>query len=131
MKQMGYLFVDHRASPGLTAEEARAVGFDPSMAGSKVIEADTMTCSHCKAVVVKNPLRQRERGFCLYCSHYICDCCAIAMDEPDYKHAPFVAKIELAYAQAAVDKEPPPVPASTTLAQWETWSRTQGLKRYG
>ena len=105
MKQMGYLFVDHRASPGFTAEEAHILGYGSSMAGPKVIEVDTMTCSHCKGVVVPNPLRQRERGLCKHCMHYVCDGCAYLMTLPDYVHAPFEAKVEEAYAIAGKEKE--------------------------
>ena len=100
MRQQGYLFIDHRASPGLTADEMRMAGYDPSMAGSNVIEADTMTCAHCKNVVVPNPARVRERGFCKRCMHYVCDFCAIEMDGPDYVHKPFAAKVDEAYAAA-------------------------------
>lgn len=90
MKQMGYLMVDHRASPGLPEDVARASGYDPKLAGEgKLFEADTMTCSHCKVSVIKNPLRTRDRGHCFSCNHYICDICAIAARQPDYVHTPF------------------------------------------
>lgn len=86
----GYLMIDHRASPGLTEEAARQSGLDPRYCGEgKLLEAATLTCSHCRIAVVKNPLRTRERPFCRKCMHYICDFCAAAMDQPDYQHAPF------------------------------------------
>ncbi len=90
-KQMGYLMVDHRASPGLPEDIARQAGYDPKWCREgKVYEADTMTCSHCKCSVVKNPFRVRERIFCVKCSgHYICDMCAFKASMPDYIHAPF------------------------------------------
>jgi hypothetical protein len=90
-RQMGYLVVDHRFSPGLPEDVARASGYDPKMCGEgKVFEADTLTCSHCKCVVVKNPLRSRDRHSCLKCgNHYICDPCAFKATLPDYSHTPF------------------------------------------
>ena len=92
MKQReGYLMVDHRASPGLPEEVARVSGYDPRHAGEgKVFEAASLTCSHCKCAVVKNPLRQRERHTCAKCGyHYICDGCALEASKPDYSHLPY------------------------------------------
>lgn len=89
--QEGYLMIDHRASPGIPEDVARSIGLDPKLAGEgKLLEAATMTCSHCKAAVVKNPFRVRERASCPKCGyHYICDFCAEAMTAADYMHAPF------------------------------------------
>lgn len=55
--QEGYLLVDNRAS------------------GQGMVESPTITCSHCQRVVVLNPLRTRERGYCPKCDSYICDEC--------------------------------------------------------
>lgn len=98
----GYLMIDHRASPGLPEEIARGTGLDPKYCGEgKLFEAATLTCSHCKAVVVKNPLRVRERAKCFKCGwHYVCDCCAAEMLEPDYDHLPFEALIDIEQAVA-------------------------------
>jgi hypothetical protein len=69
---------------------ARAAGYDPKLAGEgKVFEADTLTCSHCKASQIKNPLRTRPREHCFKCNHYICDACAFLASMPDYNHTPF------------------------------------------
>jgi hypothetical protein len=90
MKREGYLMIDHRASPGLTEDIAHRLGLDPTQTKEgKLLEAATLTCSHCKNVVMKNPLRTRERAFCRKCMHYICDFCVMAADKPDYNHAPF------------------------------------------
>lgn len=91
MKQQGYLLVDHQASPGLPEDVARLSGYDPKFCGEgKRFEADTLTCSHCKCAVVKNPLRQRERVHCFKCNHYVCDLCAFkAYHNPDFDHTPF------------------------------------------
>lgn len=89
--------IDHRASPGLPEEVAHTTGLDPKYcAEGKLLEAATLTCSHCKAVVIKNPLRTRERASCVKCgNHYVCDFCAAEMAKPDYSHLPFEALVDL------------------------------------
>lgn len=58
MKQReGYLLVDNRNS------------------GQGMLEAATLTCSHCQRQVVRNPSRIRDRAYCPKCDHYICDDC--------------------------------------------------------
>lgn len=78
----GYVMVDHRNSPGVPEAQIRQAGL-PGMlvdAGRSVLfEAPTVTCSHCQQVFMVNPDRQRERGYCWKCDHYICDLCAVAM----------------------------------------------------
>jgi hypothetical protein len=70
----GYLLIDHSASPGLPAAIA-----NPRLFGEgRRFEAPTLTCSHCKTVVIVNPERTRERGYCRKCDHYVCDACAAA-----------------------------------------------------
>lgn len=98
-KQMGYLMVDHRASPGLPEDIARQVGYDPRLTGEgKVYEVDTLTCSHCKNSVVPNIFRTRPRARCFECDakggHYICDICAFNASKPGYVHTPFEKTIE-------------------------------------
>jgi hypothetical protein len=90
-QQCGYLTVDHRASPGIPADIARLVGYDPTLVGEgKFYEADTLSCRHCRGVVVKNPLRTRERHKCFKCGGlYVCDGCAYLATLPDYDHTPF------------------------------------------
>ena len=73
----GYLMVDHRASPGLTAEEARQAGLPPSAAGEgQFFEAPTVTCIHCGVSYMVNPDRKRPQEFCRKCYAYQCDICA-------------------------------------------------------
>lgn len=36
-------------------------------------ELPTFTCAHCAAIVVMNPMRTRERGWCWNCDAYLCD----------------------------------------------------------
>jgi len=109
-KQMGYLMVDHRASPGLPEDVARQAGYDPRWCREgKIYEADTMTCSHCKCSVVKNHFRTRERHFCAKCSgHYICDICAFKSTLPDYIHTPFERVIDQHFKAALTGEGSPP-----------------------
>lgn len=94
-RREGYLMIDHRASPGLPDDIARAIGMDPRYAGGgKLYETKTLTCEHCKGVVLKNPLRTRERGHCAKCSHYVCDGCFAEMQAALYVHTPFEALVE-------------------------------------
>ena len=87
----GYLMVDHRASPGLTPEEAMALGYTNATVGEgQLYETKTNHCSHCGTVVIMNPDRTRERAFCQACSKYICDNCGIAMRLPNYVHKTYI-----------------------------------------
>jgi|SRR6516164_7582938 hypothetical protein len=92
----GYIIIDHSASPGLPEDVARAAGIDPKFAGEgKVFETASLTCSHCRCVVLKNPLRQRERHICMKCGgHYICDLCHAKTIEPDYVHQDYFKRID-------------------------------------
>jgi len=96
-KPYGYLFVDHRASPGIPADKARQMGYEPSQVGEgKVMEADTMTCAHCRDIFIKNPLRTRERYYCMECGgDYICDLCNAERLKSDYVHLPFQQIVDL------------------------------------
>lgn len=96
MKKEGYLFIDHTFSPGLPEDMARMSGMDPNLVREgKRLEAATLTCSHCKCVVIKNPLRISERSHCFKCNHYICDICAKAAWASDYNHTPFDKSVDL------------------------------------
>jgi hypothetical protein len=97
VKDGGYLMIDHRASPGLPEDVALKMGLDPKFCGEgKMFEGATLTCSHCKCSVVKNPLRVRERAKCSKCgNHYVCDFCAADMLRADYTHLPFEAKVDI------------------------------------
>jgi hypothetical protein len=103
-KSFGYLFVDHRNSPGIPEDVARKMGYEPSLVGEgKLMEADTMTCAHCKNIIVRNPDRTRERYYCMACGgDYICDLCNIERLKPDYKHLPFQKIVDLVGAGEAI-----------------------------
>jgi phage terminase large subunit GpA-like protein len=70
----GYMFIDNRNSPGIDDETMIKFGY-PVGAGKGVYESATYTCSHCNAIVIIEPKRTRERGFCLGCGQRICDAC--------------------------------------------------------
>jgi hypothetical protein len=72
----GYLFIDHRASPGLPNGFYRSIGLEGfDVPEGRAIDGATLTCCHCGCIVVKLPDRSRERGHCFKCSDYICDPC--------------------------------------------------------
>lgn len=97
----GWLFIDHRASPGLPEHVARLAGYDPKLCREgKVFEASTITCSHCGTAWNINPLRTRSREFCRKCDHYICDVCGAIASMPDYVHIPFRMLAEAAINSA-------------------------------
>ena len=48
---------------------------DDRVAGGKLFEADTLTCSHCQRQLIRNPERTRARAYCPKCDKYICDAC--------------------------------------------------------
>ncbi len=75
--QEGYFLIDHRYSPGLPDELAIPGGL-PAGVGRGCNELSTITCSHCQYVMIQNPLRTRERGYCPKCDHYVCDRCNLS-----------------------------------------------------
>ena len=83
----GELMLDHRASPGLTPEQAHRMGYDPQMVvGGKQVYAATLGCPHCGSHVLLNPFRKRERAHCYQCNQYICDICDGVRPESGYVH---------------------------------------------
>jgi hypothetical protein len=109
MKKMGYLIVDHSASPGLPEDFARWAGYDPKLVGEgKIYECDTMGCSHCGGHVVPNMFRTRERAKCFECDnregHYICDGCDYLRRQPGYTHTPLVRVIDQLRSRKQIDE---------------------------
>lgn len=88
-----YLMIDHRASPGVSAEDAAASGM-PAVGAGQLFEAGTITCAHCQRIVIRNPQRTRPRGYCAKCDYYICDSPACHAD-----CRPFKAVLEQAYEE--------------------------------
>jgi len=82
----GVLTVNHKDSPGLSPEFLLEVqkafpGEDtlPPARGRGMFQAPVMKCIHCQAMIIINPLRNRQRESCPKCRAYICDKCALNM----------------------------------------------------
>ena len=71
----GEILIDHTASPGLTPEEVGSFSEVVVKRGDR-FESAINTCGHCSCVIVLNPNRTRERGWCSKCDRYVCDGCA-------------------------------------------------------
>ena len=81
------LLIDHSASPGIPADVARRMGINPDLVAEGVVtEMHTLSCSHCGTHVALNPDRTRDRGYCKFCDHYICDVCDFLRSQSDYVH---------------------------------------------
>jgi hypothetical protein len=93
----GYLYIDHRASPGIPEELAIKLNLDPQrVKGGQIFESATLRCCHCTVQVIKNPLRTRERYNCMKCGgKYLCDGCAAESRLPGYDHTPFEKKVDI------------------------------------
>jgi hypothetical protein len=92
----GELFVDHRASPGLTPAEAIALGYHPSQVREGAqFTTRTLHCVHCGGDWVENPWRVRPRNTCFKCDAYVCDACAAIMNSADYVHRPLAEVAEM------------------------------------
>jgi hypothetical protein len=74
----GELIIDHRAGDG-TAQ---------CPAGTR-LELPTVSCAHCQRIVLMNPLRTRERAWCMQCDRYICDQCNAVRHAAGYVHESF------------------------------------------
>jgi hypothetical protein len=99
LRDHGYLFIDHSASPGIPEWMARMAGYDPALCREgKKMDVKTLCCAHCKVHVVPNPRRPNsDRATCPKCSHhYICDLCAFRASQPNYSHTPFEQTLEQA-----------------------------------
>lgn len=74
----GYLLIDHRNSPGVSAADiahldGRPGEQTPIVGAGVTFESATVTCAHCHALVVLNPNRSRPRNWCPKCDAYVCD----------------------------------------------------------
>jgi hypothetical protein len=86
----GYIFLDHRNSPGLPEDIALEAGFDPALCVSgQQMEVASLTCAHCGRVTPKSVYKGREYAECIKCDHYVCNVCAVEASKPDYVHLSF------------------------------------------
>ena len=68
------MLIDHRESPGVPESLTHVDGkYFPHVGKSTTFESATVTCAHCNTVVILNPNRTRERGYCPKCDAYVCD----------------------------------------------------------
>lgn len=85
----GELEIDHKASPGLTEQQARGAGYRGQiefLREGSVARYKTLRCCHCAGCWVENPERTRARHHCQKCHQYMCDGCAEVSKEADYVH---------------------------------------------
>ncbi len=73
----GYLRIDHRDSPGISAEQAKAMRSHVVVPGGTMLEARTYNCCACQRTVIINPDRLRTRDYCRECHSYMCETCAL------------------------------------------------------
>jgi hypothetical protein len=92
---LGYLVVDHRDSPGLTAADVAHIPGAVAVGAGQVYECDMAQCGHCAREVRLNPGRVRHREVCPYCFHYVCDSCH-AMRVKTGQCIPHVALVDAA-----------------------------------
>ncbi len=116
----GYLMINHKDSPGLTDEflgkiQQACPGEDtlPPGSGHGMFETSTVSCSHCQAMVILNPLRNRQRGWCGRCGHYVCDRCAglLKIGVPCKPFAQIIEEV----LEAAIQGKPTPQPFPVEL----------------
>lgn len=96
----GYLVIDHRDSPGLSAADVAHVPGAVAVGAGQVFEVDVLSCSHCQREVRLNSKRVRPRGYCPKCNHYICDTCE-AIRARSGECVPMVKVLDQAYDAAA------------------------------
>lgn len=78
LSQQGELLIDHRNSPGLTPEWAMVNGVGgPIVQAGRTYETGIKMCAHCGGQVMMNPMRTREREWCMICDAYLCDNCGL------------------------------------------------------
>lgn len=92
----GVLLIDNGHAPTPAHPSRNFIG-----AGSAGrLEVPMLTCSHCHAQVVVNPLRTRERHYCRKCDHYLCDQCAVIATVNGGECTPMNKTLDLAQERA-------------------------------
>lgn len=75
----GYVMIDHRESPGITPEDVAHIPNAIAVGKGQLFESPFVNCGHCPCIIVLNPNRSRERGYCRKCDEYLCDLCTAAL----------------------------------------------------
>lgn len=75
----GYAQIDHRDSPGISAEFVHKHKLDaPAVPAGVHYESAFVVCHCCQNDILLHPDRSRERGYCRKHDAYLCDNCATA-----------------------------------------------------
>jgi len=133
VKNEGYMLVDHRASPGITAADLKRAGITRQTAArlgidlesvvkgdmgeGKVVERATRRCCHCGNQVVLNPGRTAPRHQCRTCPpghDYVCDRPACHFDCAPYRRK-IEQEVEARMKAERLAKEYGGVPSFVTL----------------
>lgn len=74
----GCVLIDHRNSPGISAEFIKANNLDaPAVGAGQVFESSIVVCHGCGRDIILNPNRSREREWCREHDAYLCDGCGL------------------------------------------------------
>lgn len=98
-----YVQIDHRESPGFDAATSHRLGLGRHCVGSVNYESAVVHCCGCSRGVLLNPDRSRERAYCKKCDSYLCDACALAIQNgaPHVPMAKFLDDAQEAAVKAA------------------------------
>src|SRR5262249_23910613 len=98
----GYLLIDMRASPGVTAEFVRASGLDAPIvgAGQKLVCAQRQCCA-CGCYI--NITRKDDHEWCAAHDAYLCNNCGL-LRKLRHQHGGYKKRMEAVY-EAAVRRE--------------------------
>lgn len=74
----GYLQIDHRESPGVTADQVAPRPDVPIVGRGINFESATVRCTQCHRIGILNPDRGRTQNYCAKCHGFHCDGCMVA-----------------------------------------------------
>ena len=74
----GVILIDHRNSPGISAEFLHANRIDsPAVGAGQTFESAMDLCHGCGTQIILNPDRSRPREWCMVHDAYLCDGCGL------------------------------------------------------
>lgn len=74
----GCILIDHRNSPGITAEFLAANKIDaPAVGAGQTFESAMKICHGCGRDIIQNPNRSRPQEWCMQHDAYLCDGCGL------------------------------------------------------
>ena len=92
--------IDHRDSPGISADFAADNNLPVGVQGGQLFESAIAVCHHCGSDVLLHPDRSRPREWCRKCDAYICDNCGAAA-KAGAPHVTYMQQFEDAYEEIA------------------------------